>query len=108
MNIARFLSAACMKMMHLPCRDAGRQASFSHLASQLCCGLRDALRAVYSQLRMDISAHLLSFFKELQRETGEEGDHREGGKRGEIIPFSAGEQGAAACIRSSRHSNVTG
>lgn len=29
---------------------------------------------------MDISAHLLSFFKELQRETGEEGDHREGGR----------------------------
>lgn len=107
MNIARFLSAACMKMMHLPCRDAGRQAG-KLFTSGVTARLRDALRAVYSQLRMDISAHLLSFFKELQRETGEEGDHREGGKRGEIIPFSAGEQGAAACIRSSRHSNVTG
>lgn len=27
---------------------------------------------------MDVSAHLLSFFKELQRDTGEEGDHRGG------------------------------
>lgn len=34
---------------------------------------------VDSKLGRDISAHLLSFFKELQRGTGEEGDHTEGG-----------------------------
>lgn len=33
---------------------------------------------VDSKLGRDISAHLLSFFKELQRGTGEEGDHTEG------------------------------
>lgn len=55
----------------------------------LCClGLSAVLRGcVESKLGRDVSAHLLSFFKEPQRDTGEEGDHTEGGREAKIIPI---------------------
>ena len=46
----------------------------------LCWPVRCPAGCVDSKLGRDVTAHLLSFFKELQRDTGEEGDHREGGR----------------------------